>query len=706
MNHRTDKLQRNQTTLEKNITSEVINSLKTQAKDLTSEQKKMTSRAGIKGVETVEKQSEIKKSKASLGVTVTANSYDPWSELDILDFNNMNDQSLTYDALDLWAQRLIDLLLSKKQIFQRLSKREQFILFRYFYRNNPIVYRAINLIADLIISRAHLKLNKDELESGIISDYTENFYQRWLDRINLLEVLQKILVDYLVYGESYSLVEDYVKTDLQFHDFQKDLVVKKKRNINAWEGKEELEETYQKDRYSIPLATLYGYIKAYYSTYFSVDYTGPRSIKPIPFYDIKDYYTNSDTGYEAINIYKSQSLTESLKMCKEVDDLIEFGYSYAWVDLVKRNQKSDQEPYYTEDALFVDNDIMGNGMFIVVYKNVEEGSRLLRAIDLLLEYEAIRRSISALIDQAGRVGRLVYAEGITFEQLCELQAQVEELLENPNHAIVTNYAVTWQEVEKNLKENLESIINRANDNGSQVANALGVPYSLLSEESSFTGNLILMDIINTQFLSLKEKVSQLVESQIFKPMATRKGLITQDYWGALTLIQPKIEFNKQAIRDETRIESIKDLYKAGNIPLSTVLEALDIDESDINETVLNDMFTTRDPVISDIKTEIARNSAQFFGDSKALVDKLKVGLGLPDDEVMKPADEYKTDEGKEGFYSTPSEQEPSNDSDQPGGEQSGSEEGSEEYESHSTPTEGAPRMDLRKPLNDPYSDEE
>jgi len=50
-----------------------------------------------------------------------------------------------FDLLDLFAQQIIDLLINQVYVFANLTKHEKFILFRFFYKTNPILGRIIDL---------------------------------------------------------------------------------------------------------------------------------------------------------------------------------------------------------------------------------------------------------------------------------------------------------------------------------------------------------------------------------------------------------------------------------------------------------------------------------------------------------------------------------------------------------------------------------
>ena len=64
------------------------------------------------------------------------------------------------------------------------------------------------------------------------------------------------------------------------------------------------------------------------------------------------------------------------------------------------------------------------------------------------------------------------------------------MMDHPTHAIVANYNINWQEVNDFVKSELNDLVTSIDRIKSELSDGLGMPASLISGESQYTGDTI------------------------------------------------------------------------------------------------------------------------------------------------------------------------------------------------------------------------
>lgn len=165
-----------------------------------------------------------------------------------------------FDALDLMAGHIIDLLTTNVYTFANLTRFEKSLLYRYFYKTNPVIGRLCDLHTDLPLSKTRLQAPADLPD--IAKDYIMQFYERLLARLNFPEFLRDLVLAHTIYGEATALVDDFYKEfdrvlqnithieDQLFSDDPED-----EKFLKA------IEDAYDKEPKSVKLADRLKYIK-------------------------------------------------------------------------------------------------------------------------------------------------------------------------------------------------------------------------------------------------------------------------------------------------------------------------------------------------------------------------------------------------------------------------------------------------------------
>jgi len=203
-----------------------------------------------------------------------------------------------------------------------------------------------------------------------------------------------------------------------------------------------------------------------------------------------------------------------------------------------------------------------------------------------------------------------------------LRDQIDQALQDPDFSIITNFQVTWEELPSNGR--LLELSGEYDIVYRQLYAGLGVTESLLSGESSYSGDRINLEIINTRYMLLRELLQDLVFEYFLKPMCRRMGFVEEDEDGNMVVVCPRLSFTRLPIRDSQDIfEQLLQLYQKGSLPVSYIYDALNIDEQ-----LIKDAFTTRDTNMNEAIRAALSGAGQKLSDNSNLAAKLAEDFGF------------------------------------------------------------------------------
>lgn len=540
------------------------------------------------------------------------------------------------DDLDIYALQLIELIQSdSKWDLAYLTEFEKSVLYRYFYRSNPVIGRIIDLHTDIPLSKIRLQPPSGVPE--IVRDYIMQYYERILKRVNFNEILRVAVTSYKLYSTGRVFVDD--DYSMENRELQKIETLRESTFVMDEEDVQfisKVEEEYEKKPSSIGLKTRMEYLEKKFLGFFSKTYRGPDSLRHIPFHRVIQELENPDIDYEAIEYDLSssfESLVEDSDSTQQaVENLRAVGYSNGFIRLAIEESKRTGDSLESLTSLLVDNDELDGLPFMFSLRTQERTSDLRRVLNECLEWEMVKRASRAKILQLGRIGRIVTSEELSEDQVGLLRAEVELMLEDPGHAIVANFPINWEEVNTTIKDELTELIDTTDQLIETISMGLGMPDSLITGDSQYSGDNIKLEVLNTQYLSFKFHIQNIIEEKFLKPIALRKGFIAIDSWGNPELLYPKLSFSRLSVRDEAVYDLLFSLYQKGSLPVGIIYEILNLDPDDMERGLKEDLFTVRDNEFNEIKRDVLSDAAEAVINKTNVGDEIIEGMGLQIDE--------------------------------------------------------------------------
>jgi hypothetical protein len=245
----------------------------------------------------------------------------------------------------------------------------------------------------------------------------------------------------------------------------------------------------------------------------------------------------------------------------------------------------------------------------------------------LLFRDKLRQSQTSIASRAMTPKRVIWGDKMSQVDVDDLRDQIDQALVDPDYSIITNYEVHWDEI--GARDRLLDLSNEYETTNKLLFIGLRMTESMLTGESTFSGERIHLDVMNTMYLLYRETISEFVEQLLFAPVAEKKGFWEEDEYGNKNLLFPKLQFTRLALRDNTEMQDFMfNLYQKGSMPIDYIYELLNIDSEDAHALLKRDLFTPKDATFN----EIIRNMYSKVGDSLAeksdAMNKVAENVGL------------------------------------------------------------------------------
>lgn len=482
------------------------------------------------------------------------------------------------------------------------SLHEQWNYYRFFYRTEPFVGQAIDLHTELPLSK--IRIGTPKAKNKELAMQATRFCEKWAKKIGLLQRLLAIVHDRNLIGEVFIWCEDANP------EMPPEIRGEPSRTLLPSGIAEEvyIDRPDADERASRWLKQNYrGWtsIRCLPPEQVSVqsfNFTDERIIELIPDSKTKDILEKAQQGDpNAIRIVESmppdvvKAVLEDGNIPLNTDP-----YAGSFVYYLA-NRKSDYEPR--------GHSILERCMRALVYR------------------DKLRQAQTSIASRHMTPIRIVYGEDLDMADLDALREQVDMALQDPDYSIIANFQVNWEEM--GADQRLLDLSNEYDLTDRQMYAGLGVTESLLSGESSYSGDRLNLEVINTRYMLLREQLQDLVEENFFKPMCARMGFVEEDEFGDQVVITPTLSFTRLALRDNAdTFDQLYNLYTKGSLDVETILELLNLDPVAVRERIKRDLFTVNDPTFNEMMRDIYSGAGGAIQENSDVTEKIAKELGV------------------------------------------------------------------------------
>lgn len=494
------------------------------------------------------------------------------------------------------------------------SKAEQWAYFRFFYRTNPFVGQAIDLHTELPLSRVRLNMpkSKDREMAAAATRFCEN----WSRRVKLLQRLLSVVHEYHLIGTVFIFAEDAnpeMPEDLCTQIVQRPVVDAYGDPVLGDDGEPMLEKVRQTNTsHPDAIAWLKKNYKGWTALrclppeqvhYESFDFTDAKMVELILSSKVKNVVAQASAGEP-----RAQKIVESMP-----------------VDVVNAALQGINVPLNTDPEA---------GSFVYVMENkksdyADRGESILaRCLQTLVNSDKLRQAQASIASRHMTPIRIVWSPDMSSADTDALREQVDLALQDPDYSIVSNFEVNWNEMGSDQR--LLDLSSEMDQTFRALCAGLGVTEGLLTGESSYSGDRISLEVINTRYMLLRELLQDFVEEYLFKPMCARMGFIEQDEDGEDVVLYPKLSFTRLALRDNhDTFDTLFNLYQKGSLDIDIILELLNIDPVTTREKIERDMGTVNDAMFNEVVRGIYGEVGRAIGDPEKTdaAEKLSKYLG-------------------------------------------------------------------------------
>lgn len=474
--------------------------------------------------------------------------------------------------------------------------------FRFFYQTNPFVGQAVDIQTDLPLSK--IRLTTPKAKNQDLARKSLAFCTKWAKSIGLLHRLLEIVHDYNLLGEVFVFCEDTspdMPEDIT-HEVIRELdttgtpVEKRVRREDADARAEKwLKRNYRGWTAIRVLPPEQIHMESF-------PFTDEKMVELIPDSKTKDIVSRADMGDEqAQRIVNSmpegvvQAIREGGNIPLNTDpDAGSFVYYMA-------RKKSQYEP-------------RGHSM-------------LERCLNTLVYRDKLRQAQTSIASRHMTPIRIVTAADMSAADTDALRDQVDMALQDPDYSIVANFEVNWNEM--GSQGRLLELSSEYEMTDRQMYAGLGVTESLLSGESSYSGDRINLEVINTRFMLLREVLQDMVEDRMLRPMCRRMGFIEIDEDGEEVVVCPSLSFTRLALRDNSdTFDALFNLYQKGSLDVDVILELLNIDPHTTLEKLKRDSLTMNDSKFNDVLGALYGELGRMLAENSDAAERVAQQLGL------------------------------------------------------------------------------
>jgi hypothetical protein len=489
------------------------------------------------------------------------------------------------DVMSSGANNIFSFQLGTDFLEKPQNLKEKRAVYRYLASSDEFIARALELKVSIPLSKT--RLSAPEARDIDQSQYILNFFENMCKKIKLFERLCQLVYEYYLHGVAYPFIED---SDIEESIRELDKEIE--------EALSEQKRQLSKDR---PLAVDKYDRKKDYAGWERIIILPPDSVEvtTYPFSDKVDvkvippaHTKNHEhtVGSEEVDSDIPDAILDSMKDGKIVLDTDPNTGSF--VHVLKRGGS-----YYDDIGQSLLDPILGT----LVYR------------------EKLRQAQTSIASRHMTPIRVIWGENLSQMHVEELRAQVDLALQDPDYSIIANYEINWQEFGSN--DRLLDLTSEYEETEKRMMVALGFTSEILRGEGTYAGNRLNLEIINTEFLQLRQIISDFVEEYIFAPVARRKGFYEIDVFGNKKLLYPKLSFSRLALKDNGEVfGQLLDLYQKGAVPVSYILDLFNIDDKAAFRELKDDLFTPKDSTYNEMLRSLHQSVANKIADGTNIED--------------------------------------------------------------------------------------
>jgi hypothetical protein len=289
----------------------------------------------------------------------------------------------------------------------------------------------------------------------------------------------------------------------------------------------------------------------------------------------------------------------------------------------------------TQEGLIPLNGDPFNGSYIIHFARkkapFEDHGRsiLQRCMRTVIYREKLRQVQTTLASRNMTPKTLVVAPGIGGGELIALRAHIDEAKSDPDYTVVVNYDATWNEI--GSEGRLLSLDAEWAHTGSDLAIGLGFSPDILNGEGLYSSARTQLEILSTTYVQYRDLVSYIVQELIFKPIAMKKGFYEIDMYGRPRWIFPSVTFGRMALRNSGDVyQMMFEMYQKGSLPVSYILELLEVDPETCRRQLESDLFSVNDSKFNAFLESLygGIGNDDYLKNNTDLWDRIKKTLGL------------------------------------------------------------------------------
>jgi len=499
------------------------------------------------------------------------------------------------------------------------SEREKRELFRFWYTTHPIVGSAIDFHTDVPMSKIRLSLPKGK-------DLKRNkqilhFYNNMCSRIKLFQTLYDATHEYWLHGNCFIFAEDHDLTDGVPEGLFSDIEEEEVGEIDyaGRATKKKVQKVVPKPD-SDRAKNVRKFVQDNYDGWQRLQILPPEQVKLEVFqYTNKTKMELIPSEKDRLLVLKAQDQKDD-EMSRIADDI---------PDQIRENLLSGQPiPLHTSPY---DDFLCSSFCYHLSHKKSaydDRGISLLeRCLRTLLYQDKLRQAQTSIASRAMTPKRVVWADKMSEPDTDALRDQVDQALIDPDFTVVTNFEVHWDEI--GSRDRLLDLSNEYDITNKLLFIGLRITEPMLTGESSYAGERVHLDVMNTMYLLYRERVAEFVEEYLFKPVAEKKGFWEEDEYGNRVLLYPQLQFTRLALRDNTELQDYMfNLYQKGSLPISFILDLLNIDSEDALDQLKRDMFTPNDSTFNDFLKAVLAKAGEDAVEKTDVLDRIIGGIGL------------------------------------------------------------------------------